>query len=214
MTASNNASKKNQPVKRKTKAKKTTKRTKSSPANILPVLKGLRACGNTSPKRQLVALLSGYEFTKSFSNLLGKLKKREHIEYPNSGEVCLTAAGMTEAGAAPPITTETVHDRIRDLLTPKETQIFDHISDGQVHDREEVKAAVGCSHLIPKSFGNLLSSLRSLGVLDYLQDGKIQLNDTMAFPFGRPVVSGARKPHTPIVTVEAGDTDRNNVIAV
>lgn len=183
------------PTKAKAATTKTPKaskgRTGGSPGKVLQAIKALHQRGMEAPLRKLVARQSGYEFTRSFQNILGKLKKQGFLEYPGSDSVCLTEAGMVEAGDVVAPTNKEIQNSIREKLKGKEIEFFDYLLDGEMRSTDEVKAATNCGHLQDRSFSNILSKLKGHGILDYVKnpaDPKkkyVQLNDTV-YPFGRP----------------------------
>lgn len=122
---------------------------------ILAALKELRALGIADPPRKQVALFSGYSNvqSKSFANALSKLSTQGLVKYPDSKLVCLTEEGAVQAG---PVTTPTsnhvVQERLKNFLQPKAIEIFNTLSDGLAHLREDVAAATGYTNVHSKSF--------------------------------------------------------------
>ena len=187
------------------KKTKTTKHKVSTRGQKMPVeqkilsaLKELLELGITSPPRKQVALFSGYSNvqSKGFSNAMSKLSKKELIAYPDKKTVALTPAGTAQAGAVtPPTSNAEVQERIKNLLKPKETELFNHLSDGRAHAREKVAAGIGYTNVQSKGFSNALSKMSTLGILEHLTDDTdtkkkmVRLTD-IAFPFGRSDANG------------------------
>ena len=164
----------------------------------LKILSALKELLAVSLRLHQVALFSGYSNvqSKGFSNAMSKLSKKELIAYPDKKTVALTPAGTAQAGAVtPPTSNAEVQERIKNLLKPKETELFNHLSDGRAHAREKVAAGIGYTNVQSKGFSNALSKMSTLGILEYLTDDTdpkkkmVRLTD-IAFPFGRSDANG------------------------
>ena len=193
-TAKPKVVKKGTKSKHKTPSRSISDGTKSVEQKILSAMKELLEIKISTPPRKQVALFSGYSNTasKGFANALSKLSKTHgFIEYPDKKTVRLTGAGIAAAGAvSPPTSNVEVQERIRDLLKPKEIEIFNILCDGNAHLRRDVATATNYTNVASKGFANALSKLSTLDILEYPKhptDSKIklvQLTD-LAFPFGR-----------------------------
>ena len=81
------------------------------------------------------------------------------------------------------------------LLRPKQVEIFDILTDGKAHLREDVSAAVGYSNPASKGYVNSVGKMSSLGIVCYPKDNAnpkrkwVQLT-AMCFPFSNPSSTG------------------------
>jgi hypothetical protein len=160
---------------------------------ILSSMAELRALNILTPPRTQVALFSNYSNTKSmgFAKALSHLKKQGFIEYPGKGIVRLSEEGLAKAGTVdPPRSTADVHDRIKALFPAQAQKLFNSLSDGLTHPRDDVKTACGYKNEKSYGFAKSLSTLSSLGIVEYPKDPAdskkklVRLTD-ISFPFGR-----------------------------
>lgn len=158
---------------------------------ILIALREQLDLGITAPSRIQICASAGYKnlHSKGYVAAMKKLKTSGFIEYPDKDSVSLTQEGATHApSTAPRATTNAeIQARLKNMLKDKAVQVFDILSDGQAHNREEVCYAIGYQHLASKGFVAALKQMKALNILTSPEDNKkmIQLTD-IAFPFGRP----------------------------
>lgn len=145
---------------------------------ILDALAELDAIGAKAPDRELVALLAGYKnvTSKGFSNALGSLRSDGKVDYPNSGQVALTAEGRTAATPSPaPLTSADLQRRILAILGGQCGRVLQPLIKaypGTV-DRGELAGAAGYTNVTSKGFSNTIGRLRTLGFIDYPGSGRV-----------------------------------------
>ncbi|MCW5697309.1 MAG: ATP-binding protein [Bauldia sp.] len=127
--------------------------------------------GFDRPTRIQVGVVAGYSPTSGgFGNLLGQLRTAGHIDYPASGLVSLTDTGRA---SAPEAGGTSVVDRAMSILSGPQQRVLRAVLDARGDiTREALGDATGYS---PTSggFGNLLGSLRTLGLIDYPAKGLV-----------------------------------------
>ena len=119
------------------------------------------------------------------------------IKYLDKEMVALTMEGITRAGmVSPPASNAEVHERIKNLLKPKEMGLFDHLSDGHAQVKEDIAASMGHTNIKSKGFKDAVTKLSDLGILEAPIDASdpkkkmVQLTE-IAFPFGCPGINGS-----------------------
>jgi uncharacterized protein len=143
---------------------------------ILNALAWLASIGLAPADRTQLALLAEQSPSSSgYANNLGSLRSSGLIDYPGGGLVTLTITGAAAAVApdAPP-TAEALHRQLERLLPPAKWRILRVLidADGEPVDRDVLAEAADQS---PTSSGyaNNLGSLRSLGLIDYPERGRV-----------------------------------------
>lgn len=127
--------------------------------------------GHATPSREMVAAVAGYSPSSGgFGNLLGSLKTVGAIDYPMPGHVTALANGMVA-----PSREDGCHMLWANLSNPQRKIVHALIGHGG-STRAELGADTGYS---PSSggFGNLLGSLRTLGIIDYPTSGTVVMSD-------------------------------------
>lgn len=145
---------------------------------ILDAIAELEQLGARQPERALVALLAGYTNinSKGFANALGTLSSAGLVSYPANGSIALTEAGAAQAEAPEaPRTSEDVQERICSLLGGASARILQPLIEKYPKPlpRSDVAASAGYSNVNSKGFANALGRLRSLGFVDYPQQGAV-----------------------------------------
>ena len=142
-------------------------------SRILEALAFWGALGFGEPKREQIALAAGLSPTSSnFSNLCGALRAMGLIEYPRGGLIAFTPEGAAKAPAAGD---GTARDRLGQVLTAPQLRIIDALpDDGAAMTRADLAEAVGLSPT-SSNFSNLLGALRTLGVVDYPEQGSVAI---------------------------------------
>lgn len=134
-------------------------------------------------------LLIGSSFSSgSISNSIRKLKKEgSAAETPTSTTLRLTEKGNAEVGhIGLPSNKENLAD-IQDRLTGKAKALFDILSDGRTHSRQELVSELGSM-----AKGGKDNTLRQIRQLPETEESKNSNGTTMyhlrdiAFPEGRP----------------------------
>lgn len=149
---------------------------------ILNSLAELARFGIGAPSRAQLALWLTVGIKSSgYANNLGKLRTAGLIDYPTGGHVSLTAAGET-AAAQPAITPTTaeLHRRISQTVHATKWRLLEVLIDIYPASvtRTELAERAGIS---PTSSGyaNNLGALRTLGLLDYPQQGHVAATDVL-----------------------------------
>ncbi|VEU38787.1 unnamed protein product [Pseudo-nitzschia multistriata] len=142
---------------------------------------------NATPRDKVVAYakIEGVIGTSTFANALTKLRKQELIIL-SPKVITITEKGMDQADTTE-ISGGTNEDyqkkRIEQLnLRPKSIQLLQELSDGKVHNKKKVAAAIGCK--MNSTWANMLTSVKKLQLVKFDRE-TITLSDDM-FPFGRP----------------------------
>jgi hypothetical protein len=158
---------------------------------ILNATASLAARGiKKAPRRQVAAMCGFPKETKSYDNSLRLLRKTKGYIVVDKETITLTELGLEHAEPTEP--TESNSDilaQAKDKIKSKKSkQILDILADGRTHTRKEVGSIIDADPT-KKSFVNLLSPLKTLNYIDYLQDDggeqALRMEDSM-FPFGRP----------------------------
>ncbi len=132
--------------------------------------------GVDQPSRVQVAVVAGYSpYGGAFQNPLGTLRTAGLIDYPQTGIVALTAAGVRHARWPEAIgATADLHAKVMAILDGPRRRILQPLLDAypRALTREALAAAAGYE---PSggAFQNPLGALRSLGLIDYPERGKV-----------------------------------------
>lgn len=139
---------------------------------VLQSLAMWKSLGHETPTREMVAAVAGYSPTSGgFNNLLGGLRTIGAIDYPQQGVVALLTV---EPGA---LSKEEGRDLLLSTLSNPQRKIVGALVDQPApRSRDDLGADTGYS---PTSggFNNLLGSLRTIGIIDYPQQGFVCLSD-------------------------------------
>lgn len=134
---------------------------------VLRSLSMWKALGKETPSKPMVAMCAGYSHSSgNFGNMLSQLKTAGAIEYPSPGLIRLltdTAAVGSDEGAA----------LLRGRLSGPQIKVVDALRAGEL-SKAELGDAAGYS-ATSGNFGNLLSQLRTLGIIDYPATGRVAL---------------------------------------
>lgn len=134
---------------------------------IIRALSMWAALGHTEPTKIMVAVVAGYSPTSGgLANLLGQLRGAGAIDYPMPSHVRLLA------GAAPMSSNEG-RDMLLGTLSNPQRKLFDALTHGEMSKNELAEA----TEYSPTSggFANLLGQLRSMGIAEYPQAGRVAL---------------------------------------
>lgn len=144
---------------------------------ILDAIAWFNSADIQSPTRNQVAFLSDQSPSSSgYANNLSGLKTKGLIDYTKPGEISLTEIGSytarTPIGA---LTTEDLHQKIQAKLSRPQWAILSvliNASSGYALSKEDLAAQSGQS-ISSSGYANNLSSLRSLGFIDYPTPGMV-----------------------------------------
>lgn len=168
---------------------------------FLFVMARTAARGDHTPDRQFVFMMAGRNHGHTTNTLLSKWKTEELVgDYPSPEKVCLTDLGHKQAakmvGSHKPFTQEEINTKTRVYLDTAEKEVFDHLLDGAIHAKEEVKGAAGprCAAMTKTSFETKLSGLCTFGVICRPSKTTIQINERLVFYFGHNRVAAPADP--------------------
>ena len=161
---------------------------------VLDALAWWEAIGVDAPSKGNVGFIARYRVGKSvggtFGNILGALRSRELIDYPRPGCAALTDQGR--AVARPPDampTIDALHDAIFNRLDGPERRVLTAVANAHPESmtKQDVGAEAGyqVGPSVGGTFGNILGRLRSLGLIDYPQPGRV-VATALLFPEGVP----------------------------
>jgi len=141
---------------------------------ILAALGWWSALGHQQPTRVMVASIAGFSPTAShFGNMVSALKGMGLVGYPpTAGLLELTDAGVAVA-EVPDI--GRARDAVRPRLNGAQQKIFDVLIRGGDMDRNDVAEQAGFS-ATASHFGNMVSSLKTLGVIEYPAKGVLRIS--------------------------------------
>lgn len=146
---------------------------------ILDGLARLKAIGIEEPPRAQVALLARYKSTAStgFPKGLSSLHVKGLVSYPTGGCVALTDAALDILGDIDhPVTTEELHDMVREVLAGVEWRVLEPLINrrGDAVDRETLAQEAGYQSTASTGFPKAVSRLSSLGLVDYPSPGMVR----------------------------------------
>jgi uncharacterized protein len=126
-----------------------------------------RSLGNEAPTKVMVAGAAGYSpKSGGFANLLSRLRSAGALEYPGAGTVKLLAS-------VDPMTRDEAREAMFSTISAAQRKLFDALVPGGLSKRD-LAEATGYS-ASSGGYANLLSSLRSLSILEYPQSGHVAL---------------------------------------
>jgi hypothetical protein len=150
---------------------------------VLDACAWLETFGVERPTKPQVAAVAGYRSTSGgYRNLLSLLKTGGLIEYPSSGAVELTDAGRAGANYPENATGEALRDRALGVLNEPERRVLRPLLEAHPNalGREEL-ARLAEYEPTSGGFRNLLSSLRTIGFVDYPSRGTV-IAQSILFP--------------------------------
>lgn len=129
-----------------------------------------RDFGHEIPTREQVAVVARYKPTSGgFGNLLSELKTNGAIEYPETGRIKLLsnepASNMDAEKAA---------SMLRGILSAPQNKVLDAFTTDQSYTRDAIADASGYQRT-SGGFGNLLSELSTLGVIEKAGTGMVKI---------------------------------------
>lgn len=146
---------------------------------ILDAIAEFEALQIPRPARVQVAFMAGYTNlnSKGFTNAIGALRTGGQIDYPTPGALSLTSAGRAAASPVEePMSSRELQQRLMDMLGGANARILKVLIEAYpgAIDREAVAANSGYGNLNSKGFTNAIGRLRTLGLIDYPERGKIK----------------------------------------
>lgn len=129
--------------------------------------------GNQTPSREAVAFMAEMKPTGGhYANVVSSCKSAGWVEYPRSGELALTAEGRARAVCP---TTASALAAVRAVVDGSQWKIVEALdAAGGPLTRSELAQAAGMD-AGGGHFANVVSSLRTAGVLEYPAQGTVEL---------------------------------------
>lgn len=153
---------------------------------ILDTIAWFNMMGVERPTRgNIGAVLGVSSETGSFKNYLGALRTSGHIDYPSDGLLELTEDGRAIANpASGPESLDALHDIWFDRLPGTQEKVLRIVVESYPEpiSRADIAERLSVSHETG-SFKNYLGALRSLGLIDYPDDGMVVATGLL-FPEG------------------------------
>lgn len=133
------------------------------------------AAGIEAPTRHQVAFVAGYTVNGHFNNMVGGLRTKGLVDYPQGGGVFLTPDGSGAANIPDgDIDFQELVRRVLAVLEPSPGRIFKAVAEANRDlTRDELAQLTG--YTVNGHFNNMVGSLRSLGVIQYPQQGGVRL---------------------------------------
>lgn len=145
-----------------------------SKQKILDAIAFLIELGQDNPRREAVALVSGFAMSGTFKTYLSALKTSGYITYPSDGRLALTELGRATAK-------DSIHrlneDSLREIVYVRvgasKTRILKRLVAMYPRsiDREQLAQDTGFE--MSGTFKTYLSSLRTMGLIDYPTSGTV-----------------------------------------
>lgn len=162
------------PVKRATPSKACSEKPlklKPKEMDILKAIGKLHAGHVENKTRDTVAILAKQKGTpEGYKKTLGMLKKANFIVYSGSDSVDLTPNGLDAIGYSKPLNNNAFHEEvIKELITPKAWEIFQHLLDRKTRNIEETAKALGYDMNKLSGYQKNLSKMSTLGYLEKSQ---------------------------------------------
>lgn len=143
---------------------------------ILNALAWLATVGLTAADRQVVAFVASTSSKSSaYENNVSALRTAGYLDYPGPNRLRLTAAGAERAVAPEaPLTAADLHQQVQALVAPAQWRIVKAAIDAYptALSREDLAERASTS-AASSAFENNVSRMRSLGLLDYPQQGYV-----------------------------------------
>lgn len=154
--------------------------------DILDALAWLEGCGIRQPTRQNVAVIAKFSAKGGyFSNSISKLRTNNLVDYPADGLLSLTEAGRHQAAPSNlPSTLTELHARWLDQLPKAQRSLLEILI--RFFPQKMFRHALAEQAGLDVSggyFSNNVSALRSLGLVDYPQNGYV-VASSLLFPPG------------------------------
>lgn len=139
-----------------------------SEMKVLRAIAMWKSLGNATPTKVMVAGAAGYSpKSGGYANLLSRLRTAGAIEYPGAGAVSL----LTDVEA---MTRAEAKDALFSTMSNPQRKLFDALIPAGEMAKSDLAAATEYS-ASSGGFANLLSSLRSLSIVEYPRAGHVAL---------------------------------------
>ena len=134
------------------------------------------------PTKVQVGFVAGYRVSKkvggTFGNVLGELRSAGLIDYPEAGQVELTADGAAKAAPADlERTTAGLQRAVLERLSGPERRVLEVLIDVYPDALSKPEAGARSGYRVGDkvggTYGNILGRLRSLGLIDYPSRGQV-----------------------------------------
>lgn len=143
---------------------------------ILNAIAWLESISVSQPVKEAVAFIAEYSPSSSgFTNACGSLRTKGLVTYPGGGTIAFTEEGRTHAVAPDhTLTTNELHRKVLEKLPGPERKLMQPILDAFPGDlsNEELAEKSGYS-LLSSGFTNARGRLRTLGLIEYPQPGRV-----------------------------------------
>lgn len=146
----------------------------SAEQRVLDSLAWWNSAGIPGPTRHQAAFVARYTVNGHFNNIVGGLRTKGLIDYPQGGGVSLTVEGgaLATAPASSPTRADLIKRVTEVLRSEPMRRIFTAVVDaGQEMTREEL--ATASRYTVNGHFNNIVGSLHSLGVIEYPRGGGV-----------------------------------------
>lgn len=150
--------------------------------NILNQLAELDALGIPQPEKSQLSLMAGYTNFRSggFSEPLARLLSAGYLTYPIQGKVALTEEGRVHAAPSDqPLSSAELHDRLCRKLGNTDGRILREIISlyPDPISKDELGQRLGYTNPRSGGFSEPVGRLRSLGIIEYPQQGQVKASD-------------------------------------
>lgn len=152
---------------------------------VLDAIMWFYRIGQTQPSKTAVALIAKVRPTSGgYKNTCSSLRTKGLVAYPTPGDIALTHEGMNMAHATEinATTNEEFHQVILSVLSNPEANVLTPLLREHRPLHKEILATL--TPYLPSSGGykNILSSLRTLGLVDYPSPNQVEATSLM-YPF-------------------------------
>lgn len=152
---------------------------------VLNAIMWFYSIGQTKPSKTAVALIAKVRPTSGgYKNVCSSLRTKGLISYPTPGDISLTHEGMGVA-QTPEInatTNEEFHQVILGILSNPEANVLTPLLREHRPLHKEILATLTPYQPSSGGYKNILSSLRTLGLIDYPEPGQVEATSLM-YPF-------------------------------
>ncbi len=142
---------------------------------ILAAIAWQHSIGIDEPEQTAVAFLADYTFGGGgFNNPRGALRTKGLVEYVSGNRIKLTEAGRALAKTPDiPLTTEELHSKVLNLLPGPEKKLLKPLLEAYPESMSNEELASASGYEIGGGFNNPKGRLRTLGLVEYPEPGKI-----------------------------------------